>query len=162
MHTIVSLNADDLEDYEDLFTLPSQSFLDNYWLCKGPKIIVSPVPDDRGHIQVFIDPTSQSADGVGTTFLDVGTRKMRVKDDVPKKMAGSTLHQPGRTKPLASSASSTTATFAPYVNTEGETMRPPPFIPDTITCAHSKSSSPAVRPLPNSSPSGTSSTTLLL
>ncbi|KAJ7502183.1 hypothetical protein B0H11DRAFT_2223653 [Mycena galericulata] len=79
----------------------------------------------------------------GTAFLDVGTRKMHVKDDVPKKMAGSTLHQPGRTKPLASSAPSTTATFAPYVKTEGETMRPPPFISDAITHAHSKSSRPS-------------------
>ncbi|KAJ7886275.1 hypothetical protein B0H13DRAFT_1889296 [Mycena leptocephala] len=95
-HTIISLNADDLEDYEDLFTLPSQSF---------STIIGS----------VFIDPTSESADGAGTTFLNVGTRKMHVKDDVPKKMAGSTLHQPGRTKPLASGAPLTTATFAPLI-----------------------------------------------
>ncbi|KAJ7830606.1 hypothetical protein B0H13DRAFT_2371912 [Mycena leptocephala] len=108
MHTIVSINADDLEDYEDLFTLPSQSFLNNYWLHKGPKIIVSPARDDRDDIQVFNDPKSESADGAGTTCLDIGTRKMRMKEDILKKMAGSTLHQPGRTKPLASGVPSTT------------------------------------------------------
>ncbi|KAF8186882.1 Mad3/BUB1 homology region 1-domain-containing protein [Mycena galopus ATCC 62051] len=78
-------------------------------------------------LQVFSDPTSESADAAGNAFPDVGTRKTRVKENVPetKKMAGSTLRQPGKTKRLASGAASTSS-FVPYVDSEAEAMPPPP------------------------------------
>ncbi|KAK7044803.1 mitotic spindle checkpoint component mad3 [Favolaschia claudopus] len=88
-------------------------------------------PAQRGapsnsRLQVFSDPTSESADAPGNPFPDVGTRKTRVKENVPeaKKMSGSTLRQPGKTKRLASGAAST-STFVPYVDPE-DTMPPPP------------------------------------
>ena len=105
---VVSLNAYDLEGYEGLFTLPPPSFLES--LRKGPTIIVSPAPDAQDQakntsIQVFITPTSESDEG--KAFLDVGMRRMHAKKKNPKEMGGSTLHQPGETKPLTSIAPST-------------------------------------------------------
>ncbi|KAJ7170253.1 Mad3/BUB1 homology region 1-domain-containing protein [Mycena crocata] len=80
-------------------------------------------------LQVFVDPTSESADAAGNAFPDVGTRKTRVKENVPeaKKMVGSTIRQPGKTKRLASAGAST-STFVPYVDPEAEAM-PPPSLP---------------------------------
>ncbi|KAF7360230.1 Mitotic spindle checkpoint component mad3 [Mycena venus] len=83
----------------------------------------------NARLQVFVDPASESADASGNAFPDVGTRKTRVKENVPeaKKMSGSTLRQPGKTKRLASGAASTsTSSFMPYVDPEVEVMPPPP------------------------------------
>ncbi|KAJ7031949.1 Mad3/BUB1 homology region 1-domain-containing protein [Mycena alexandri] len=81
----------------------------------------------NARLQVFADPTSEYADAAGNAFPDVGTRKTRVKENVPetKKMAGSTVRQPGKTKRLASGAASTSS-FVPYVDTEADIMPPPP------------------------------------
>ncbi|KAJ7778143.1 Mad3/BUB1 homology region 1-domain-containing protein [Mycena metata] len=78
-------------------------------------------------LEVFADPTSDHADSAGNAFPDVGTRASRVKENIPgtKKMAGSTLRQPGKTKRLASGAASTSS-FVPYVDTEADIMPPPP------------------------------------
>ncbi|KAJ7185742.1 Mad3/BUB1 homology region 1-domain-containing protein [Mycena filopes] len=86
----------------------------------------------NARLQVFADPTSEHAAGAGNAFPDVGTRKTRVKENVPesKKMAGSTLRQPGKTKRLASTtAASSSSSFVPYVDTEADidTMPPPPL-----------------------------------
>jgi hypothetical protein len=83
----------------------------------------------NARLQVFVDPASESADAAGNAFPDVGTRKTRVKENVPetKKMAGSTLRQAGKTKRLASAGTST-ATFVPYVDPEAAAM-PPPSVP---------------------------------
>lgn len=81
----------------------------------------------NARLQVFADPASESADAAGNAFPDIGTRKTRVKENVPetKKMAGSTLRQPGKTKRLASGTASTSS-FVPYVDSEAEAMPPPP------------------------------------
>ncbi|KAJ7204803.1 Mad3/BUB1 homology region 1-domain-containing protein [Mycena pura] len=104
-------------------------------------------PSDAGanaRIQVFVDPTSESADAAGNAFPDVGTRKTRVKENVPetKKMVGSTLRQPGKTRRLAS-GSTATPTFVPYVDTED--AMPPPPVPAT------KKARNAVPPTPSNS-----------
>ncbi|KAJ7827056.1 hypothetical protein B0H14DRAFT_3110645 [Mycena olivaceomarginata] len=53
----------------------------------------------------------------GERISDVGTRKTRVKENVPeaKKMAGSTLRQPGKTRRTAPGAAATSS-FVPYVD----------------------------------------------
>ncbi|KAJ7689434.1 Mad3/BUB1 homology region 1-domain-containing protein [Mycena rosella] len=86
-------------------------------------------PPSNARLQVFVDATSESADAAGNAFPDVGTRKTRVKENVPetKKMAGSTLRQPGKTKRLASaSGGASTSAFVPYVDPEAAAMPPPP------------------------------------
>ncbi|KAJ7717636.1 Mad3/BUB1 homology region 1-domain-containing protein [Mycena maculata] len=91
----------------------------------------APISRDSANarIQVFVDPESEFADAAGNAFPDVGTRKTRVKENVPeaKKMAGTTLRQPGKTKRLASGAAPTSS-IVPYVDPEAEAM-PPPSIP---------------------------------
>ncbi|KAJ7064726.1 other/BUB protein kinase [Mycena amicta] len=86
-------------------------------------------PSSNARFQVFEDPTSESADADGNAWPDLGTRKTRVKENVPgtKKMAGSTLRQPGKSRRLASGAS-TTSSIIPYVDTE-EDLMPPPSLP---------------------------------
>ncbi|KAJ7247871.1 Mad3/BUB1 homology region 1-domain-containing protein [Mycena haematopus] len=81
----------------------------------------------NARLQIFVDRASESADAAGNVFPDVGTRESRVKENVPeaKKMAGSTLRQPGKTKRTASGAAPTSS-FMPYVDSEADTMPPPP------------------------------------
>jgi spindle assembly checkpoint component MAD3 len=81
----------------------------------------------NARLQIFVDPASESADAAGNAFPDVGTRKTRVKENVPeaKKMAGSTLRQPGKTRRTAPGAAATSS-FVPYVDTEADAMPPPP------------------------------------
>ncbi|KAJ7468011.1 Mad3/BUB1 homology region 1-domain-containing protein [Mycena latifolia] len=92
-----------------------------------------PPAPSNARLQVFVDAASEFADAAGNAFPDVGTRKARVKENVPetKKMAGSTLRQPGKTKRLASASggASTSAAFVPYVDPEVAAMPPPPSVP---------------------------------
>ncbi|KAF9269419.1 hypothetical protein L218DRAFT_266673 [Marasmius fiardii PR-910] len=61
-------------------------------------------------LRVFVDPTgaaTQSTQMETNAWPDIGTRKTRVKENVPetKKIAGSTIRQAGKTKRLASASS---------------------------------------------------------
>ncbi|KAJ6542419.1 Mad3/BUB1 homology region 1-domain-containing protein [Mycena sp. CBHHK59/15] len=102
------------------------------------------IAPSNARLQIFFDPDSEAADAAGNAFPDVGTRKTRVKENVPetKKMAGSTLRQPGKSKRLASGATSASR-IVPYVDPEVEAM-PPPSVPapknarDTIPKTPSK------------------------
>ncbi|KAJ7760787.1 Mad3/BUB1 homology region 1-domain-containing protein [Mycena olivaceomarginata] len=60
----------------------------------------------------------------GNAFPDVGTRKTRVKENVPeaKKMAGSTLRQPGKTRRTAPGAAATSS-FVPYKARDANRVR---------------------------------------
>ncbi|KAF7316485.1 BUB1 N-terminal domain-containing protein [Mycena indigotica] len=86
------------------------------------------MPSSNGarHFQVFEDPTSQVAEAGGNAWPELGTRKTRIKENVPesKKMAGSTLRQPGKSRRLASTT--ITSSIIPYVDTEEDLMPPPP------------------------------------
>ncbi|KAJ6472635.1 Mad3/BUB1 homology region 1-domain-containing protein [Mycena vulgaris] len=94
--------------------------------ARAPSAGDLPAPSNE-RLQVFVDADSESADAAGNAFPDVGTRKTRVKENVPetKKMSGSMLRQPGKTKRLASAGVSTPA-FVPYVDPEAAAMPPPP------------------------------------
>ncbi|KAJ7598980.1 Mad3/BUB1 homology region 1-domain-containing protein [Mycena floridula] len=80
-------------------------------------------------VQVFIDPTgadSQSDDLELNAWPDIGTRKTRIKENVPetKKLRGTTIKQAGLAKRVA--ASSTSSRIVPYMDPTPEEMSPPP------------------------------------
>lgn len=71
-------------------------------------------PDSNARLQIFVDPSgAESVDAADsfTSYPDVGTRKSRVKENIPEvgKAAGSTLKQAGRTRRIASASSSAVA-----------------------------------------------------
>ncbi|KAE9404551.1 hypothetical protein BT96DRAFT_853560 [Gymnopus androsaceus JB14] len=80
-------------------------------------------------IQVFVDPSgsaAQSAEMEVNAWPDVGTRKSRVRENIPetKKMAGTTLKQAGKTKRLVSGSSG--SKIVPYRDPGPDEMPPPP------------------------------------
>ena len=97
-------------------------------------------PAANARLQIFMDPTgSESSEVMDTSpnaWTDLGTRKTRIKENVPevKKLAGTTLRQAGRSKRVASSSgtSSSASTAAssskivPYRDTDPAGMAPPP------------------------------------
>lgn len=102
----------------------------------GSSIPARPRPNAR--MQVFVDPTGSeaqaAADSSVTPWEDLGTRKARVKENIPEisKAAGTTLRQPGRHQRLASASSgSRIPVFRdPPAVVEAEEM-PPPSAPTT-------------------------------
>ncbi|KAF7980560.1 hypothetical protein HWV62_37719 [Athelia sp. TMB] len=79
--------------HDDVFTVPS-----------APTSQETP----NARLQVFVDPSPATSSTVGdeyqTPYPDIGTRKTRVKENVPeiKKAGGTTLKQAGKTKRVAS------------------------------------------------------------
>lgn len=73
-------------------------------------------PRENTRLQVFLDPTgeeAQTAELIGNNtneWSDLGTRKTRIKENAleVKKMAGSTIKQPGKSKRLAAASLSGT------------------------------------------------------
>ncbi|KAK1234196.1 protein kinase [Marasmius sp. AFHP31] len=86
-------------------------------------------------LRVFVDPTgsaSESAEVETNPWPDIGTRKSRVKENVPdtKKMAGSTIRQAGKTRRLASASSSSSASkIVPFRDPGPDENPPPPATP---------------------------------
>jgi spindle assembly checkpoint component MAD3 len=89
-------------------------------------------------MQVFVDPSGASADDalaaedtVATPWNELGTRKERIKENVPKvsKLKGTTLSQPGRQQRITStpavSMSSRISVFRDPAPGEGDMMPPP-------------------------------------
>jgi spindle assembly checkpoint component MAD3 len=82
-------------------------------------------------MQVFVDPSgSEAQDPEGNAWPNIGTRKTRIKENVPevKKMGGTTLRQAGKTKRVASgSASAKGSKIVPYrdLGTESGDVPPP-------------------------------------
>lgn len=93
-----------------------------------------PAPNAR--LQIFMDPTGSEPQGeTRNAFPDIGTRKSRVKENVPetRQAAGTTLKHTGRSRRVAShSSSSSFSKIIPYKDpdpdqsTESEAMPPPP------------------------------------
>ncbi|KAF9077412.1 Mad3/BUB1 homology region 1-domain-containing protein [Rhodocollybia butyracea] len=80
-------------------------------------------------LRIFVDPSgsaAQSAEMEMNAWPDIGTRKTRVKENIPetKKLAGTTLKQAGKTKRLASGSSG--STIVPYRDPGPDEMPPPP------------------------------------
>lgn len=92
-----------------------------------------PTSSSNGRLQIFVDPTgsgSQATEDAGT-WQDLGTRKTRIKENVPetKKMVGSTIKQAGRSKRVASgsgaSGSTSSSRIAIYRDPDLPDMPPP-------------------------------------
>ncbi|KAG6861388.1 hypothetical protein C0995_000794 [Termitomyces sp. Mi166 len=100
-------------------------------------------------LQIFVDPTgseSQTAEASSSsssqnTWTDIGTRKTRVKENVPetKKLVGTTLKHTGRTKRVvsgsgsgASSSSSSGSKIPVFRDSAPEDMPPPPPPPPPL------------------------------
>ncbi|KAI6168411.1 Mad3/BUB1 homology region 1-domain-containing protein [Pisolithus thermaeus] len=92
-------------------------------------------PNSR--LQIFVDPTgSEPQEETRAAFPDIGTRKSRVKENVPevRKAAGTTLKHTSRSRRVTpGSSSSSTSRIIPYrdpdpeENTESDGMPPPPI-----------------------------------
>lgn len=92
-------------------------------------------PNSR--LQIFVDPTgSEPQEETRAAFPDIGTRKSRVKENVPevRKAAGTTLKHTGRSRRVTpGSSSSSTSKIIPYKdpdpeeNIESDGMPPPPI-----------------------------------
>jgi len=93
----------------------------------------------NARLQIFMDPTgsdSQVAEASANSWADLGTRKTRIKENVPevKKLVGTTLKQAGRSKRVASGSGSSSSTSAgasssklvPYRDPAPAHMAPPP------------------------------------
>jgi hypothetical protein len=91
-------------------------------------------------MQVFVDPSGASADEaagdtVATPWNELGTRKERIKENVPKvsKLKGTTLSQPGRQQRVVSApvvSSSRIPVFRDPAPGERDLMPPPLAAPD--------------------------------
>ena len=97
----------------------------------------------NARMQIFVDPSGASADEalaaedtVATPWNELGSRKERVKENVPKvsKLKGTTLSQPGRQQRVTSapavSMSSRIPVFRDPTPGEGDLMLPPLAAPD--------------------------------
>ncbi|OAX35075.1 hypothetical protein K503DRAFT_851389 [Rhizopogon vinicolor AM-OR11-026] len=97
-------------------------------------------PGSNARLQIFVDHSgAESADAADsfTSYPDVGTRKSRVKENIPEvgKAAGSTLKQAGRTRRIVSGSSSVVASkIVPFRDpgpdeVETRSAMPPPPVP---------------------------------
>jgi spindle assembly checkpoint component MAD3 len=95
-------------------------------------------------MQVFVDPSGASAeealaagDAGITPWNELGSRKERVKENVPKvsKLSGTTLRQPGRQQRVTSAPAASTSRIAvfrdPAPGDGGDVMPPPLAAPGT-------------------------------
>jgi hypothetical protein len=75
-------------------------------------------------MQVFVDPSGGSAEEAvaATPWNDLGTRKERIKENVPKvsKLKGSTLSQPGRQQRVVSAPSISASRIPVFRDPAGE------------------------------------------
>ncbi|KAI0295765.1 Mad3/BUB1 homology region 1-domain-containing protein [Russula brevipes] len=105
-----------------------------------------PVPSSRpkpnARMQIFVDPSGIAAeealaseDTAATPWDELGTRKERIKENVPKasKLNGTTLPQPGRQQRVTPAPASTSriAVFRDPAPGEGDLM-PPPLVPPAV------------------------------
>ncbi|TFK67752.1 hypothetical protein BDN72DRAFT_770304 [Pluteus cervinus] len=96
-----------------------------------------PSSSSNAPLQIFVDPTgtaSESAEGGENSWTDLGTRKSRIKENVPevKKLAGTTLKQAGRSKRVVSGSGAAGASrsvsgskIVPFRDPGPEDMLPP-------------------------------------
>jgi len=65
------------------------------------------VSRNNSRLEIFVDPTGEETNSNNTNeWSDLGTRKTRIKENAPevKKMVGSTIRQPGKSKRLAAAS----------------------------------------------------------
>ncbi|KAG6830600.1 hypothetical protein H0H92_015881 [Tricholoma furcatifolium] len=103
-------------------------------------------------LQIFIDPTgseSLAAEASENTWTDLGTRKTRIKENVPetKKLSGTIIKQAGRSKRIASGSGSSSAAsgskIAIFRDPGPEDMPPPPVPAGKPTSGQEVAKTPA-------------------
>ena len=98
----------------------------------------------NARLQIFVDPTGEGARSTTCNntneWSDLGTRKTRIKENAPevKKMAGSTIKQPGKSKRLA--AASVTGASSSGISVFRD---PAPALPPVPSSSSQKSSGSA-------------------
>jgi hypothetical protein len=93
----------------------------------------------NARMQIFVDPSGTAGEEAHaaeeamapTPWNELGTRKERIKENVPKvsKLSGTTLRQPGRQQRIASASVASTSripVFRDPPSIEGGMMSPPP------------------------------------
>ncbi|KAK7462703.1 protein kinase [Stygiomarasmius scandens] len=105
-----------------------------------------PSTTSNAPIPVFVDPTGEASQGSGmetNAWPDLGTRKTRIKENVPetKKLSGTKLKQAGKSKRLVSASSSSGSSFVPFTDPGPDDMPPPPVVPSKKAKSTSNSSS---------------------
>lgn len=108
-------------------------------------------PQSNSRLQIFVDPTgegAQSADLAATSsntneWNELGTRKTRIKENAPetKKMVGSTIKQPGKSKRLADGPPGTGSSSKIAVFRDPAPMEVLPSTSTQRACASGSSSS---------------------
>ncbi|KAI0049240.1 hypothetical protein FA95DRAFT_1604620 [Auriscalpium vulgare] len=89
----------------------------------------------NARLQVFVDPSGEDSQAAGNPWEELGTRKARIKENVPDvaKMGGTTLKQPGKHQRLASAGTSRIAVFKDPEpgdgDAAGEEAMSPPRVP---------------------------------
>ncbi|THH23190.1 hypothetical protein EUX98_g7987 [Antrodiella citrinella] len=104
---------------------------------RTPSTSTSTAPRSNGRMQIFMDPSgSESPDAAAAPWPELGTRKARVKENVPEvsKAVGTTLRQAGKSKRTASGSS--TPKMAVFVDPGPEENETPP--PPTTTTKKSR------------------------
>lgn len=102
------------------------------------------VPSSNSRLQIFVDPTGEeSAAASNSGWAELGTRKTRVKENVPetKKLAGTTIKQAGKAARIASSSSGSSSKIVPYRDPNDQPS--PPATTTTSSAARAPSSSKA-------------------
>ncbi|KAI0036111.1 Mad3/BUB1 homology region 1-domain-containing protein [Vararia minispora EC-137] len=100
----------------------------------APSSSESSRPGPNSRLQIFVDPTGDGAQAAdensATPWEELGSRKARVKENVPSvsKMKGTTLKQPGKhlRSVSTSSSGSKIAVFRDPAPSDGNDMPPPP------------------------------------
>jgi Mad3/BUB1 homology region 1 len=108
---------------------------DVFGSASGPSLQSKP----NARMQIFVDPSGTSGEEANaaeeatgpTPWNELGTRKERIKENVPKvsKLSGTTLRQPGRQQRIASASVASTSqipVFRDPPSVEGGMMSPPP------------------------------------
>ncbi|KAJ8501613.1 hypothetical protein ONZ45_g12090 [Pleurotus djamor] len=120
---------------------------------------ITPAPSSsrpNGRLQVFVDPSGEDSAADGNEWSELGSRKTRVKENVPetRKMTGTKIKQSGKTQRLASaskpSSSSKIVPFRDPVPGDDTTEMPPPsIIPSTKAKGKARDDA---KPTPSRSP----------
>lgn len=90
----------------------------------------------NARLQIFVDPSGGAGEGsqsqvpedaAPTPWSELGTRKERTKENIPKvaKVSGATLRQPGRQQRVASAPAASSSRIAVFRDPAPGTMPPP-------------------------------------
>ncbi|KAF8182079.1 other/BUB protein kinase [Pholiota molesta] len=136
-------------------SLPVQTSRTSSSRTTQPSTSGTPSAASNSRLQIFVDPTgaqAQAAEDGANEWTDLGTRKTRIKENVPevKKLAGATIKQAGRSKRLAAGSgsggagSSAASKIVPFRDPAPGEMPPPPAPAPRQRAQEARAKPPAV------------------